>query len=367
MFKKNLFLIIVSILFSLILIEIFFYINGRYSHLTKNNLKPSSAIYERSFSSKQNHKHPDLDYIIENYFDEDGVKNFEKIITSKKKNIIGIFGDSFTENIAVDREFEYAYLLNQETDEYNIVNYGTGGYSADQVFLRYLKYTDHDIKHVFFLLMPGDQGFSTKSEFKDSGEYKIHDPDLNYFYLLMGKLNLTYLLIDTYYFFKSNIKKNFTETNIDNYNQILANKIYQKFYNRDLDKCNDKDFSKDICAKNLLNLLRIFKNEAKKNQAEFHILLYPNDKHISYFKKVIEKERNKFNYYILDRNLESGSIIDGKRINFQNDAHWNEFGNLFFAINLQNIFDKIGIKTNSLNKSIMIKKIEKFYEKQNDE
>ena len=102
---KNVFLFFFSILFSLLIIEFFLFFFGKYDNLVINNLEPSPAIYERSHSSIQRHKHPDLNYIIINKFDTDGVKNFGDITTSNKKNIIGIFGYSFTENIAIDKKF----------------------------------------------------------------------------------------------------------------------------------------------------------------------------------------------------------------------------------------------------------------------
>jgi hypothetical protein len=56
------------------------------------------------------------------------------------------------------------------------------------------------MKHVFFLLMPGDQGFSTMSEFNEDGTYLIDNPKFNIFYNFLGKLNITYFFIDIYYF-----------------------------------------------------------------------------------------------------------------------------------------------------------------------
>ena len=106
-----------------------------------------------------------------------------------------MFGDSFTENIGVDKKFKYSNFLNQNIENYNIVNYGVGGYSADQVFIRYLKYKHHDIKYIFYLLMPGDEGFSTKSKFYADGSYIIYQPKLNIFFQAIGKLNITYLSI----------------------------------------------------------------------------------------------------------------------------------------------------------------------------
>jgi len=365
MFKK-ISLLFFSLILSLVIVEFCLKFLGRYNHLTTNNLKPSQAIYERAHSSIQNHRHPDINHTIVNFFDKSGVKNFDQIDTSEKKNIIGIFGDSFVENIAIDKDFEYSQLLNERTDNFKIVNYGIGGYSADQVFIRYLRYKDHEIKHVFFLLMPGDQGFSTKSIFKNDGEYKIDAPKLNNFYHLLGKLNLTYLFIDIYYYLKSKISKNYTLTNLNNYNSILANKIYEKFYHPDLKHCKEnfksqKEFLNDNCAKNLINLLHIFRNKVVENGSKFYILVYPNLKHIDYFNRIINEEKNDFNFYILNKDLEFGTIFNNRKINFKNDAHWNEYGNVVLAENMLEIFDEIGIKTNSLNVDKLFNKIDKFY------
>ena len=364
---KNIFLICLSFIFSLIFIEILLKNLGRYNELTKNNLNPSPAIYERAHSSKQRHKHPDLDYIIENNFDSSGVKNFDTVDTSNKRNIIAFFGDSFVENIAVEKEFEFSYLLDQHIKSYNIVNYGVGGYSADQVFIRYLKYQNHDIKHVFFLLMPGDQGFSTMSEFNEDGTYLIDNPKFNIFYNFLGKLNITYFFIDIYYFVKNKIYINFTDVSIENYNSVLANKIYKKFYHPDLKKCNDyfkskNDFLNDKCAKDLINLLNIFRDKVNNNGAKFYILLYPNLKHIDYFNRIISDKKNDFKFYILNENLQTGSYFNNTKTNFKNDAHWNEYGNLIFANDLNKILNEIGIVENQLPFNNIFHNINKFYE-----
>ena len=37
----------------------------------------------------------------------------------QKNNIIAIFGDSFTENIAIEKKFEYSNLINQKFTRFN--------------------------------------------------------------------------------------------------------------------------------------------------------------------------------------------------------------------------------------------------------
>ena len=361
--KKNLLLFIFTIFLSLTLIEIILLISGKYKNLTKNKLIPSDAIYERPHSSQQNHKHPDLDYIISNYFDQDGVKNFDKTPTSKKKNIIGIFGDSFTENIAVDKKFEYSRIVNTKLYNHTLVNYGVGGYSADQSFIRYLKYKNHNIDHVFLFLFPGDEWFNTKSEFFDNGDYKIYKTKLNIYYQIIGKLNLTYFAIDSFYLIRDLFKKNHITIDINNYNSVLANKINKKFYNKDNPSCQEQP---DICEKNLLNLLIAFQKEVKNNNAKFHILIYPEVKFVSYLTNIIKKTDKNISYYILNKDLGKSrnrvnDSLKKRQLVFMNDSHWNEYGNLVFAKNLINIFNKTGISLNNSELKINISDIDLFY------
>jgi hypothetical protein len=130
--KKNLILLFFSIFLIFFIFEFILELNGKYKNLKSSKLISSYSIYSRPFNSFQKYKHFDLDYIIKNYFDLDGVKNYPNdTITSKKKNIVGIFGDSFSENIGVDLDFEFSNILNREIIDYKIVNYGVGGYNID--------------------------------------------------------------------------------------------------------------------------------------------------------------------------------------------------------------------------------------------
>lgn len=362
--RKNLILLCSSILIIFFLLEIFLKFLGKYQNLTKNNLSPSEAIYERAHSSIHNYKHPDLNYIIRNYYDSDGVKNFEKITTSDKKNIIGFFGDSFTENVGVDRNFEYSYILGQNIKNYNIVNYGVGGYSADQVFIRFLKYKHHDIKYVFYHLMPGDEGFSTKSKFYNDGKFQIDKPKLNIIFQSIGKLSLTYFIIDSYYLLKSIFKQSYSFNNIENYNSILSNKIYQKFYHKDLDKCehiikkNKQTNNYEDCKLKLLNLLKIFQSEAESKNIKFFVLVYPDSNYVSFFKEVLRVGENNISYFVLDSDL-----ANNKKLIFKNpqDPHWNEYGNIYYANNLLEILSLIGIDKKKINKNKLFKQVDNFY------
>ena len=269
---KNIFLnfalIIFSIIFVVFLIEIILIFFGPYKQLISNKLKPSISVYERPSNSYQKQKHPDLNYISKHYFDSDGVKNDnpKSIIASKHKNIIGFFGDSMIENIFVDPKFNFVNILNNKIKSNHVaLNFGVGGYSLDQIFLRYLKYSNLDFKYVFCYINPGDHVTRSIISFDSIGNFEIIPPKFNMFQKIISKLNISYFLIDIFYKLRAELYENHTEIDKKNYNIILANRFYRKDYN--LSDQNHQDFIK---------ILNVFKSEVEKNKAQFIILLYPD-------------------------------------------------------------------------------------------
>lgn len=346
--KKNFTLFIFSIFFSIFIIEIFLKVTGLYSDLSNAVLEPSDSIYEKPKNAIQKHKHPDVDYVITNYFDFDGVKNFKKITTSKKKNIIGIFGDSFTENYAIDFKFEFSNILNTNIIDYEIVNYGVGGYQAEQVFLRYIKYKNHDLKYVFYFFMPGDQESYKLLTFDNNGKYMINKIKVNPVFQILGKLNITYLSIDVFLKLRSLIYDDYSLMEKNNYAQMLANKIAR----------NQNKESSGYDLNHFAQLIQLFQKTTESNNAKFYVILYPDKNHINYFQQAIELLNLKIDYFILD-----DSLINNKKLQFKNDDHWNEFGNLEFARNIKYFLNnnlKINF-TNDDNYKKVEKEIYNFY------
>ena len=66
---KNILLVLLFTFVSILLVELALIIYGPYKDLVKNSLKPSMSVYERPNNFIQKQPHPDLDIIVENYFD----------------------------------------------------------------------------------------------------------------------------------------------------------------------------------------------------------------------------------------------------------------------------------------------------------
>ena len=321
---RNVILFFTSIFFSLVIIEFSLRAFGMYSNLVNTKLVASDAIYERPKNSYQKQKHPDVNYVVTNYYDFDGVKNNTSLTTSKKKNIIAFFGDSFTENVAVDPIFEFSNMLKKNIKNYEIVNYGIGGYEIDSIFLRYNKFKDHDIKYIFYLYFPGDENLSKIIKFDENNNLIISKININYFYQLIGRLNITYLVIDSFYIFRSLLYSNHSVINVDNYNQILANKI-----------AKSKQQKPQAELDEFFNILKKFQEVAERNQVNFTVLVFPTKGSIEFFNTFIKNKDYKINYVILNEELNNNP-----KLRFKNDPHWNEYGNLEYAKNLYEIFIK---------------------------
>ncbi len=322
----NLGLVIGSTISAIFLIEIILINFGSYQHLVKTELTPSISVYERPSNSYQKQKHPDLNYINTHYFDSDGVKNDspESKLASKQTNIIGFFGDSMIENVFVDNKFNFVNLLNSKIISENVsYNFGVGGYSLDQTFLRYLKYSDYKFSYVFCYINPGDHVTRNILKFDQKGNFEIVKPSFSVFQKIISKLNISYFLIDIFYKVRAEVYENHTEIDKSNYNQVLASRFYRKKYN--LSKENNTEF---------INILKAFKSEVEKNDAKFFILLYPETRLVNFFENEIKKNKLKLDYFILDNDL-----LNNKNYRFKNDGHWNEYGNVKLAKNLIKILE----------------------------
>ena len=136
---------------------------------------------------------------------------------------------------------------------------------------------------------------------------------------------------------------------------------------QDLKKCKYLEIKKKYknfkdCRLELLNLLKIFQSEAELNKIEFYVLVYPDPNFIYFFEEVLKMEKNNISYFVLDFEL-----ANNNKFTFKNpkDLHWNEYGNIIYANNLQNIFSQVGLESKKIDINKFFKKVDTFYANQN--
>ena len=355
--KSNLIIIIFSTLIGLLIFEFILKLYGRYNHLSEQKLVLSDAIYEKPKSSVLKNEHPDLNIIVLNKYDSEGIRNHDEIETKNKKNIVGVFGDSHVENINIKDEFQFTTLLDKHFKDQNFVNYGVGGYSIDQIFIRYLTFSNHDIKKVYYIFSGNDAGtINSNNLIKFSnGEYELIKPKFRLLEKILGKLNITYFLIDTYYIVRSKIYLKHTLVDIDNYPQKLAEKLYYKFL---AEKEANKNNIDNIVLFN--QILKMFKKVVNKNNASFHMIILPSKEENDAFERIVNDKDNFeiINLYSLSKKLSKNFKKDLK---FKNDSHFNEYGNLIIFELMKNYLNNQNENQNIISEYKIEEKINKLY------
>ena len=357
---KNLLVFFISLIIGLFFIELILEFNGRYKDLSNQKLVLSDSIYEKPKSSNLSNQHPDLDIIVYNKIDSDGVRNHEEVTTSKKKNIIGMFGDSHTENVNIKNEFQFTTLLDKKFKEFNFVNYGIGGYSIDQIFIRYLKFQNHDIKKVYYIFSGNDAGSLISNniiKIKENDEFEIKKPQLRLTQKLIGKLNLTYFFIDSYYNIRALLFKKHSTIDISNYPEKLAQKMYYNILEeQNIETLNNGESNLEKFNK----ILNIFRKTVINNGSEFEIIILPSKLENDAFEKIL---LNKNEYKIINLYKKNKEIIENNqtRLIFKNDSHYNEYGNLFiYQLILNHLEDKFEL-VNFVFEEEILEKINHLY------
>jgi hypothetical protein len=332
-------LLLFSLGFSLLTSEIILVMLGRYNDVV-NPTYSADLIWERPTSTTEFGTHPDLGFSIPIKFDHSGVRNDDPTETEDKKNVYAFFGDSFTENRRVLSEFSFTEILGDLIRNASIVNYGVDGYGLDQAYLRYKKFSDHDIKRVFYVFCSND--FKNLYEtnlvsLTQNNELIFVKPKRNWAIDFIGKFRLTYLFIESYYRLKG-----------INHSEGELSRLYsakQTKYNEYAIRHNDKYAYSLLQA--LLSKSYVERSDLSALRNKFRILLL-------HWSDELKSKGIKFDIVVLPQRLESlaarnlfadlplnvlylSDFVDNNNEHeyyFKDDLHWNEKGNLLAAIEI---------------------------------
>lgn len=217
--KKNIILILISLLVSLlvaeVLVRIFAPVNFKrdernilYRHddllgwFGQKNIEDSFAKW--SAPRKVNVKNNSLGFRDDEFKDDRSKKN------------IAFIGDSFVWGYDVEKNERFTEVLRTKTNKYDIYNLGVSGYGTDQEFLLLQKYFDKFNPDIVFLNICNDNDFTDNSQnVRYGGYFKPYFENEN------GQLNLkgvpvpvtnNYKLMDLYkkhnILYRSHIVKN---------------------------------------------------------------------------------------------------------------------------------------------------------------
>ena len=331
-----------AIVIALVAMELALMAAGAYSELAEQDLRASPAIWERPKSKTEVHRHPDLRVPIEVVYDRDGVRNHGTAPTRAKAGVVGVFGDSFTENRRIEDRFSFTTLLDRIAKAgTRVVNFGVDAYGIDQSFLRYRAFADMDLRAVVYVFCENDlrnlyeTGLATLS---DAGEVRFQPPRHNRFFRTLGKLRLTYLVLTAYHQARALLQdmapdaRYFSDPLYRSAEKFsVSRKQYRKRLRDGFSSVVAEDFLSAAPKPETTDLARLFravlmkwKSEVEARGATFHVVLLPRGLDDRIGTKLMAGLATSV-YRLAPHFPRYGEY------RFKNDVHWNEKGNLHAA------------------------------------
>jgi hypothetical protein len=332
-------LVVGAIFVALMGLEFVLALSGAYQELVEQDLKSSPAIWERPKSKVEFHRHPDLKIPIRINYDRDGVRNHDQVSTSEKRMIVGIFGDSFTENRRVDDRFTFTRLLDEISgDAAKFVNFGVDAYGVEQSYLRYKKYADLELSTVVYVLCENDLRNLYENNLirlGTEGQVIFNKPQINRFFRFLGKRRLTYLVLTGYYQMRAHINNLSTDARYFSdplYRNAEKFSVSRKRYKKRLHDAYSNSITEDFVspsptaetlalAETFRAVLRQWRDEVVAAGREFHIIVLPRDSDDKVARKLLGTTYQNVFYL-------SEFLADYQRYRFKYDVHWNEWGNI---------------------------------------
>ena len=210
---KNLFanvcLLLVSCVAGLTLCELslrLFY--PKYQHLAETQFRRDEMrIWTPRPNSRHVQNHPDTGLphsVHRNNLALRQHRDFSEAALASASNI-GVFGDSFTENIKMAVPYSFTepldYLLNQGEQRFNVLNFGVTGYGPGQSLLSYqdFRYVD-DLDHVLFVYCENDLRNIYETglfHVNEAGRLERHAAIRPPWWIaLISRLHVSYLVLD---------------------------------------------------------------------------------------------------------------------------------------------------------------------------
>lgn len=324
--------------------EIYLRVDGRYADLVNENLVPSRAIYDRVAGETQYQRHPDLDYDVEIVVSDFGTRDHHgmtlKQIEEFEGGIVGVFGDSFTENRRIDDEFTFTSLLNEALrPDVTVLNFGVDGYGLDQSYVKYLDFEGRsELDHVFYVFFENDLRNIYENQLFDFSGIEISEPiphKMSPFISVARKFHLSYLLIDSYARLRANLQSE--AYSLASLNDKIRNRFRpdefrsrdQRYHDEYADSITTDYLSDDPSASTIewgsrfRRLLGAWRDESTELGQSFVILVTPDPSSTSLARKLFGGEFAAETVYLSDYFPEGY-----QNFRFRNDPHWNEKGNL---------------------------------------
>jgi hypothetical protein len=334
-------LLLTSTSISLILAEITLGVANLYSDLILVELTPSNTIYSKPGLSTDYQMHPDLKTTTTLRYDALGIRNEKQIDPKRTINAVGFFGDSFTENRYIEERFTLTGLLSEYEDQERFFNFGIAGYGIDQSFQRWRNYSPtinfSDVVYIFYhnditdilqtnlFIVSNAKDTVTLTNRIDHGDYDTASTSI---LRLLGKLRITYLALDAYYQLRGRLypEADWPRRLADYFGNNAAD-LHQKNIRDKLSKKSANRAEESVLL--FKTVLAAWKLESEAAGSRFHILVLPIPGEHEILARTLGSDYELYDVIFSSDTTNSIFPANTYPLQFDNDDHWNEFGNLF--------------------------------------
>ena len=343
---SNLAILVVALLVGGLIVEIILRVDGRYDDLTGENLIASVAIWDRPPGDRQSWQHPDLGYPVESLYNDISIRNHagndKADIENFGGDVVGFFGDSFTENRRVDDDFAFTSVLQKslDPDQTLVLNFGIDGYGLDQSYLKYSSLAPGTLDRVFYVFFRNDfrNLYETQLfDFSDESRISLKPREVAWYIEPIRRLHLTYFSIESYERIAAlaggldtagggiwQTVKNVTQRLFSG-QSVRFEDDYADAMVRDL-MTGDPSERTTQWAANFRRLLETWRGRVADDGGELIVIVLPHQNGTAIARALFATEFRGTVLFLASR-IE-GDFADYL---FHNDAHWNEAGNLIAA------------------------------------
>ena len=348
---KNLCLLLVSCVVGISLCEVslrLFY--PRYRDLAEAPFENDALrIWARTPNSRDSFVHPDTrspHTLFHNNFSLRQHRNFREADLAGAVNI-GVFGDSFTENVYVAAPYSFTepldYLLNLQQDRFNVLNFGVQGYGPGQSFLHYQDFIRAgDLDHVLYVYYHHNDlaDIYVRGLFHlDEAGRLVRAEEIReaWWAPLVRNLHVTYLILDAIgrvsFVAEQAVSKN------EHLNRRFEDRVADDTHLAMMRGLNQDDLSLEemqITLEIFRQMIRRWKNLVEDAGGAFSIVLSPTPAPPPFLVDLLRAEGvEMIDLHACFNDVDpahSGTPWAESSYRFKNDRHWNETGNSLAAV-----------------------------------
>lgn len=261
----------------------------KYEHLAQARFRADAKlIWSRKPNSRYTRRHPDLGFshpVLYNNLALRQSRNFSADDLTAATNI-GVFGDSFVENIFMAVPYPFTepldYLLNQSEKLFNVLNFGVHAYGPGQSYLRYENFRN-ELAQVLFVYCSNDLRNLYETNLFHLNEAEelernelIRSPWLVHF---ISGLHVSYLILDVNGRLSSHVEENSIDQRLKDehrsraseHGNLNAEHVEHHLYKGTL---GDEDLRNMRAL--FQRVLRRWKQSVEKMGGRFSVVLLPN-------------------------------------------------------------------------------------------